>query len=680
YSLLGASGCGKTTLLSIIIGMRRLDKGEVKVFGIEPGKSGANTIGYMPQDIALYEIFRIREILSYFGQIYGMAKSEIRSRTKFLCNFLSLPDTSKFIKDLSGGQKRRVSFACALIHEPEFLILDEPCVGLDPILRERMWNHLCEIVAQKNKTVLITTHYVEETRNSNKVGLLCNGRLLLEDHPHVLMKTHNSDLLEDVILKLYKHDAFGSDNTNAEEELNNSRQVFVDGQKSGECVVGIKYMRKKSEFLSLCGTSQVHVESIPKTYTKFAFNECAKISALLKRNFLLHFRQPAFVVVQLFIPALQILIFNLIMGSEPYGIKIGVVNNDIPMGIDNQTFLDHCSHQNARPNSSCFGGDLSCSYFKMFEKDQVDWRPVRSESEALENVHRGETMGFLTIPKNFNKQMQNKLLHKQFASNESLLGSTIHIRLDFSNKLSSSYLIKEFHERFLLFIQDVVAGCGEDPRLVTLPLKVNAVYGSVQGGWPEFFQPAFILWIIFLIPTAFGILYVADVKAGTLDRTLTAGVKYYHLLISILISEGVMTLVQLGLCFIVLLFGFNFQVVGSLSLTIFLCFLMGMIGVTLGLFIGTICNHEMEVIMAVASIYMITIPASGGVWPLSCISRWYRVVSYLVPVTVPLEAIRSVVNRGWGLTDPIVWEGLLVMLGWIFICCLLSAIFHKLRH
>lgn len=111
---------------------------------------------------------------------------------------------------------------------------------------------------------------------------------------------------------------------------------------------------------------------------------------------------------------------------------------------------------------------------------------------------------------------------------------------------------------------------------------MNAVYGSVQGGWPEFFQPAFILWIIFLIPTAFGILYVADVKAGTLDRTLTAGVKYYHLLISILISEGVMTLVQLGLCFIVLLFGFNFQVVGSLSLTIFLCFLMGMIGVTLG--------------------------------------------------------------------------------------------------
>lgn len=82
-------------------------------------------------------------------------------------------------------------------------------------------------------------------------------------------------------------------------------------------------------------------------------------------------------------------------------------------------------------------------------------------------------MGFLTIPKNFNKQMQNKLLHKQFASNESLLGSTIHIRLDFSNKLSSSYLIKEFHERFLLFIQDVVAGCGEDPRLVTLPLKVT---------------------------------------------------------------------------------------------------------------------------------------------------------------------------------------------------------------
>lgn len=114
------------------------------------------------------------------------------------------------------------------------------------------------------------------------------------------------------------------------------------------------------------------------------------------------------------------------------------------------------------------------------------------------------------------------------------------------------------------------------------PFQYGTIYGSVEGGWAEFFQPAFILWIIFLLPTAIGIFYVSDVKAGTMDRTLVAGVKYRHLLISILICEGVMTFLQLSLCFIVLLFGFSFTVVGSLALCIFLCYLMGMVGVTLG--------------------------------------------------------------------------------------------------
>jgi ABC-type multidrug transport system permease subunit len=186
---------------------------------------------------------------------------------------------------------------------------------------------------------------------------------------------------------------------------------------------------------------------------------------------------------------------------------------------------------------------------------------------------------------------------------------TFYLHID---KLNTAYLIKEFHERYLLFLQKIVKQCDQDPRVVSLPLKLNAVYGSaLKGGWPEFFQPAFILWIIILLPMATGIFYVSDVKAGTMHRTLTAGVKYHHLLISTLICEGAMVIVQLVLCFAVLLLGFNFHVVGSLPLCMFLCFMMGLVGITLGLLIGTMCNHEMEVIMAVTSLYMITVPASG---------------------------------------------------------------------
>lgn len=122
---------------------------------------------------------------------------------------LELPSESRFVKNLSGGQQRRVSFAAALLADPELLILDEPTVGVDPVLRQSIWDHLVKITKDGTKTIIITTHYIEETRQASMIGLMRGGKFLAEESPRRLMEMHHLDTLEEVFLKLSKRQNLG---------------------------------------------------------------------------------------------------------------------------------------------------------------------------------------------------------------------------------------------------------------------------------------------------------------------------------------------------------------------------------------------------------------------------------------------------------------------------------------
>ena len=142
YGLLGPSGCGKTSLLRCILGQLKPKSGTIMVLGHRPASSGASVpgpgVGYMPQEIALYSEFTVRETIRYFGKLYGMSSESIVERSSSLIEFLHLTkEQDQLCRNLSGGQKRRVSLAAALVHSPPLLILDEPTVGVDPMLREK---------------------------------------------------------------------------------------------------------------------------------------------------------------------------------------------------------------------------------------------------------------------------------------------------------------------------------------------------------------------------------------------------------------------------------------------------------------------------------------------------------------------------------------------------------------
>ena len=146
YALLGPSGCGKTTLLLSILGQKQLKSGDITVFNGCPGDRSiglpGGLVGFMPQDICLYMEFTIQETFQYFGRLQKMSMDIVEKAQQDLLDLLDLPEASRRVAALSGGQQRRLSFAVALLHNPKILILDEPTVGVDPVVRARIWSHL----------------------------------------------------------------------------------------------------------------------------------------------------------------------------------------------------------------------------------------------------------------------------------------------------------------------------------------------------------------------------------------------------------------------------------------------------------------------------------------------------------------------------------------------------------
>jgi ABC-type multidrug transport system ATPase subunit len=166
---MGASGCGKTTLLSCIVGTKVLDSGSIKVLSDTAGNKKLK-VGFMPQNNSLIEEFTIKELFNFFGEVYGLNRHERHDRLKFLTNLLDLPDTNELIRNFSGGQKRRVSIAICMVHQPEVLVLDEPCVGLDPVLRHTIWKFFEALTESGRTSIIISTHYIEEAKQANCVS------------------------------------------------------------------------------------------------------------------------------------------------------------------------------------------------------------------------------------------------------------------------------------------------------------------------------------------------------------------------------------------------------------------------------------------------------------------------------------------------------------------------------
>ncbi|KTG37231.1 hypothetical protein cypCar_00019961, partial [Cyprinus carpio] len=396
----------------------------------------------------------------------------------------------------SGGQRRRVSLGAALLQNPQLLILDEPTVGVDPVLRAKIWQHLVDIVRGGQVSVIITTHYIEEARQANTVGLMRNGELLAEGPPDAVMKQHNAATLESAFLQLCEDsDQMGSKQCPQSRLLDSSPSPDSMRDESREPI-----LRKSTP------------EDIPKykadwkVRARHVIPKWRNIAALMIKTMVRMRRMPGSICFQFLLPVIQICLMCLCIGGDPKGIDVAVVNNESSPSAYSRSLLSFLDNT---------------SVYQIEEQFPVSFLQVSlSHSEAFAGIRNGDYWGVIEFGENFTSYLTKRMLQPE--SPEMWLKRSVHVWLDLTNRQIALMLQKKLLEAFEAFIETKL---GSLSYMVAFPIKFEEpIYGKKNTDFTTFVTPGAVLSITFYLAVGLTALsFVLERKEGLLDRCWVAG-------------------------------------------------------------------------------------------------------------------------------------------------------------